>query len=194
MNEEIFNKFIAEFKYLQKRVAEGIIPERELFALTATFNRETGGRLSQYNSPLAVGVAVVPVEKDGEQGFIALKRGINPFIGGIAFPGGFVDQQESSKEAAIRELNEEIGLTLDEHPKWQHVGEKKTPNNQLLIFYRYAETLKWDDVVKAYQSINHDKTESQDIVFLEPSTEMCFSLHKEIHQEQLPKPTPRMKP
>ena len=186
MQEQLLKDFINAFNELKQKVQNGEVDERELFKIAGTFTKETGGKLSHYNSPLAVGVAVVPVIKDGQKGFVAFKRGIMPFIDGVAFPGGFVNQSESSKESAIRELYEEIGLELNDESKWTHVAEKKTPNNQLLIFYRYAETLDWADVEKAYANLA-DKSESRGLVFLEPTTEMCFSLHAEVNQEQQPK-------
>ena len=97
MEQNLLNQFIESFKTLQNDVAKGIQPESALFAVSKAFNTATGGKLSHYNSPLAVGVAVVPVVKDGKVGLLAFKRGINPFIGGVAFPGGFVDANEGSK-------------------------------------------------------------------------------------------------
>lgn len=183
MNETIKQQFFAAYNELLAQVKAGNIEERELFKLGGEFNKATGGKLSQYNSPLAVGVAVVPVFKDNKFGFVGFKRGIMPFIGGVAFPGGFVNQNEGSKEATIREFFEEIGLNLPVENYWMHIGEKKTPNNQLLIFYRYSTTLDWEDVEKAYHNLA-DKSESQGLVFLQEGSEMCFSLHKEILEEQ----------
>lgn len=182
MNEQIKHQFFAEYKAMMEKVKSGELPEGALFKLGGEFFKETGGKLSQYNSPLAVGVAVVPVIKDGQEGFVAFKRGINPFVGGVAFPGGFVNQMEGSKEAAIRELFEEIGLDLGS-AVWHHIGEKKTPANQLLIFYRCEAVLDWNDVESAYEQLA-DKSESQGLVFLDKDTEMCFSLHAEIRDEQ----------
>lgn len=39
-----------------------------------------------------------------------IKRGIEPFKGKWALPGGFVEMDETTKEAASRELNEETGI------------------------------------------------------------------------------------
>lgn len=183
MEQQLLNNFIEAFKNLQAQVANGEKPEGELFALSKAFFTATGGKLSHYNSPLAVGVAVVPVIKDGETGFLAFKRGINPFIGGVAFPGGFVDANEGSKEAAIRELMEETNLSRPDESMWKHIGEKKTPANQLLIFYAYKQPIDWAVIEEAYNGLV-DKSESQGIVFLQRDTEMCFSLHSEIRDEQ----------
>ena len=42
-----------------------------------------------------------------------------PFKGGWAFPGGFMNMDETTEQCAIRELEEETGLRL---PKIQQIG------------------------------------------------------------------------
>lgn len=41
---------------------------------------------------------------------LLIKRGGNPFKGFWAFPGGFLNPDESAEEGALRELKEETGL------------------------------------------------------------------------------------
>lgn len=182
MEQKIISDFINGFNELKNKINRGELPEKALFDIEKTFYQQTGGKLSHYNSPLAVGVAVVKVKREGKLGLLGFKRGIPPFVGGVAFPGGFVNQNEGSKEASIRELSEETNLILQDETMWQHIGEKKTPANQLLIFYKYNDVLNWEDVEKAYDSLA-DKSESQGLVFLDENTEMCFSLHSEIRDE-----------
>jgi 8-oxo-dGTP diphosphatase len=59
----------------------------------------------------SVTVDVVLFYRDGERTEVLLiKRAREPFKGAWAFPGGFVDQDESLERAAARELKEETGL------------------------------------------------------------------------------------
>lgn len=44
---------------------------------------------------------------------LLIKRGKEPFLGWYALPGGFVNQGETPLEAAVRELYEETGISVD---------------------------------------------------------------------------------
>ncbi len=57
-----------------------------------------------------VAAAVGLVIKNGEGKILLEKRGKEPRKGFLAFPGGFVDPDESAEEACIRECREEIGV------------------------------------------------------------------------------------
>ena len=59
----------------------------------------------------AVAVDVVLLGYRNKKLFVLLvKRGIEPFKGSWALPGGFVREDESLKDAAVRELKEETPL------------------------------------------------------------------------------------
>lgn len=59
----------------------------------------------------SVTVDVILFYRDGERiDVLLIKRGRAPFKGAWAFPGGFVEQDESLERAAARELKEETGL------------------------------------------------------------------------------------
>ncbi len=76
-------------------------------------------------------VLYVPAARGGR--VLLIKRGGHPFIGGWAFPGGFVDEDEPCETAAARELAEETGIrgvalkqlvtasTPGRDPRWRNI-------------------------------------------------------------------------
>ena len=44
---------------------------------------------------------------------LLIKRAVPPFVGKWAYPGGFVDENESPQRAAAREIAEETGIVVD---------------------------------------------------------------------------------
>jgi ADP-ribose pyrophosphatase YjhB (NUDIX family) len=62
-----------------------------------------------YRNPLPVAVALVPVGS----GILCIRRTIEPAVGKIALPGGFLEVGETWQEGCVRELREETGLVTD---------------------------------------------------------------------------------
>jgi ADP-ribose pyrophosphatase YjhB (NUDIX family) len=63
-----------------------------------------------YYNPKPVACAI-PVDAEGR--VILLRRGFDPGGGRWTFPGGFVDLGESVPEAAVREVDEELGMAIE---------------------------------------------------------------------------------
>ena len=67
-----------------------------------------------YNYPRpAVTTDCVVITKEVESKVLLIQRGNPPFKGCWAFPGGFMDMDETAEQCAIRELKEETGLVVE---------------------------------------------------------------------------------
>src|SRR5882672_10652501 len=68
-----------------------------------------------WRNPTPVAVVMMPiVGEDGGTGLLMVRRGSEPQLGRLGFPGGFIEEGESWQAAAVRELREETGLVVDE--------------------------------------------------------------------------------
>ncbi len=67
-----------------------------------------GAKVKQYRNPLPTVDVIVELP----EGIVLIERKNEPL--GWAIPGGFVDYGETLEHAAVREMQEEIGLMLEE--------------------------------------------------------------------------------
>ena len=67
----------------------------------------------------AVTADCVVITREAEPKVLLIQRGDQPFKGGWAFPGGFMNMDETTEQCAVRELEEETGLQLS---KIQQIG------------------------------------------------------------------------
>jgi 8-oxo-dGTP pyrophosphatase MutT (NUDIX family) len=115
--------------------------------------RETiGGRIAAFERAAlpgeglkraAVAIAIAP--HDGGAGFLLTRRAprLNAHGGQWALPGGRVDKGESLVEAALRELEEEISLKVDERAVLGMLDDYPTRSGYLVTpVIVWAETLE----------------------------------------------------
>ena len=65
----------------------------------------------KYQRP-AVTADCVVITKEAEPKVLLIQRGADPYKGCWAFPGGFMNMDETTEQCAIRELEEETGLKV----------------------------------------------------------------------------------
>ena len=62
----------------------------------------------------AVTADCIVITREAEPKVLLIQRGGEPFKGAWAFPGGFMDMDETTEQCAIRELEEETGLRVSD--------------------------------------------------------------------------------
>ena len=90
--------------------------------------------VTQYFRPSVTADAALCVRDRADGGKILLiERGGHPFIGMYAFPGGFTEKDEPCEQTAVRELEEETGIsgvplrqllavsTPERDPRWRNI-------------------------------------------------------------------------
>ncbi|MCL7364394.1 MULTISPECIES: NUDIX domain-containing protein [Streptomyces] len=63
-----------------------------------------------HRNPLPVAVALQPVYDTQGTALVVITRTVTPARGGVALPGGYVDDREDWRQAVVRELKEETGI------------------------------------------------------------------------------------
>lgn len=164
MQNTIFDQFIGYFSQLS---------EKEQFHLQKIFQEKTGGKLSPYNNPTPVAVALLPVKKNGELFLLGVRRGIEPFIGGLSLPGGFQDFMENCDEAVVREVFEETGLQTQPEDYRVYGTPLLAHNNNQLIFFEHTKT--FDDSIMNQLVLNSEVLAFE---LIHQNSDICFPLHK----------------
>jgi ADP-ribose pyrophosphatase YjhB (NUDIX family) len=119
-------------------------------------------------NPLPCTVALIPVGF----GLVLVRRGIEPHIGGLALPGGYLDVGEEWEEGAAREIKEEVGLNIKPSDiKLHHLAIAHTTQN-LLIFCTTRDVSE-EELSESFK-VNEETLE---IVVAREPIELCFPTH-----------------
>jgi 8-oxo-dGTP diphosphatase len=87
---------------------------------------------------LTVDIVIFTIEQ-GALKVLLVKRGIEPFTGQYAIPGGFVLENESLDQAAMRELREETGVAEVYLEQLYSFGDpKRDPRGRVVTVAYYA--------------------------------------------------------
>lgn len=77
---------------------------------------------------------------------LLIERGIEPFKGRWAFPGGFLNMEESAEEGALRELREETGLTGAYIEQFHTFTDPRRDPRERVISIAYYALVRIQDV------------------------------------------------
>lgn len=88
---------------------------------------------------VAVDAVVFGYESKNNLSVLLIKRGVEPFKGEWALPGGLVLNDESLEEAVERELKEETGITIDYLEQLYTFGKpNRDPRNRVVAVTYFA--------------------------------------------------------
>ncbi len=131
--------------------------------------------MTEYKNPTPVVVLCVPINMGANTiRLLTIRRNIEPALGMLALPGGYVDENENAETAAARELKEETGIDVDP----AHVGilyTRVTPNNKLLIFCDTPDFAI--DEIQNELTLNNEVSEFRFVS--QGSDKIAFPLHNE---------------
>lgn len=77
---------------------------------------------------------------------LLIKRGIQPYIGRWAFPGGFLNPEESAEQGALRELKEETGFSAEYVEQFHTYSNPQRDPRERVITIAYLALVKIGDV------------------------------------------------
>ncbi|NUR64042.1 MAG: NUDIX domain-containing protein [Catenulispora sp.] len=134
-----------------------------------------------WRNPLPVALVMMPViGEDGRTGLLAVRRGIEPQLGQVGLPGGFIEVGESWQQAAVRELWEETGLRA-EADEVELADVLSAPQFVILVFGRIKprpiSDLAGLTPEKVFALSNG---ETQELVVLDHAQPLAFPLHTEM--------------
>jgi ADP-ribose pyrophosphatase YjhB (NUDIX family) len=126
-----------------------------------------------YANPVPVAITLVPV--DG--GVLCIRRTIEPAIGEVALPGGFMEVHETWQEGCVRELREETGVVIDVD-EVQLFRAYSAASEGFLLLFGLAAPRRLQDL----PAFVHNEETSEMIVVQQPQ-ELAFPLHTRVLRE-----------
>ena len=87
-----------------------------------------------WRNPLPVSLLLMPVSygDGGPDGIVVVRRSIEPGLGELCLPGGFLDYGETWPEGAVREMREETGLVA--RPTEVRLFDVQSTGRHVLVF------------------------------------------------------------
>jgi ADP-ribose pyrophosphatase YjhB (NUDIX family) len=136
----------------------------------------TCSRCSQISflNPLPVGVLLLPVG----DGVLCVRRSIEPGVGKLALPGGFLDNGETWQQGCARELFEETGIRIDPDEVSTYRVHSASSREGLLLVFGLARPRQPGELPEFVAN----SEVSERVVLTEPQ-ELVFPLHTHVLRE-----------
>jgi ADP-ribose pyrophosphatase YjhB (NUDIX family) len=132
-----------------------------------------------WRNPTPVAVALLPVITPGGLGVVVQRRDIEPARGLLALPGGFIEYGEEWREALVRELWEETGLT-GEAGSVRLVAVHSAPAGGTILVFGALPPRRIEELPPSAPT-----AESTEWLVVTEPTELAFSTHTQVLTEFL---------
>ena len=134
--------------------------------------------MTEYKNIPTVAVALVPlVTPMGYfNGVLAIRRGLKDGYGEWALPGGYQSFGETWQEAAIREVREETGHSVEVEPRpWTVI----TVHNGHNLIFANCNPIPFN------QHAEYEQAETLEIMAIRDSVELAFPAHTTVLKDYL---------
>lgn len=134
-----------------------------------------------FNNPINVPVVIIPVRTNAtQQSYLFVRRNQMPCRGEISFPGGYQNEGDSLRVAAVREVQEEVGLTINP-TDLEFVDEMINDRNRNLSFW-LAPAMNYSDLFDADGTYKHpiQTEEVQEVLIGDVNDTLCFPFHDRV--------------
>ncbi len=128
---------------------------------------------TSFLNPLPVSVVLLPVD----DGLLVVRRNIEPQIGRLALPGGYINRGESWQQAGARELLEETGIVIRPEDL-REFRVKSAPSGMTLLVFGVAPARRSQDLPPFVPN-----EETQEMSVVTTPQELAFSTHTEALRE-----------
>ncbi len=128
-----------------------------------------------FRNPLPIVVVLQPVGR----GVLVVRRAIEPGIGKLALPGGYIDYGESWQQAGARELREETGLEIAAGTL-QPFLVASNPQGSFLMVFALAPVLAPDHLPPFGEGLHSANPEVQECLVVFEPVELAFPLHTQV--------------
>jgi ADP-ribose pyrophosphatase YjhB (NUDIX family) len=133
-----------------------------------------------YRNPLPVVVVLLPITDVG--GLLAVRRAIEPGLGKLALPGGYIDWADATwKDAGARELREETGIRV-RPASLSEFRVLSAPDHKLIVFALAR------GVASSALPASLTNDEISELTVLTRPTRLAFSTHTQVVREYFTNP------
>lgn len=140
----------------------------------STSRRCTGCQEMNWRNPTPVAVCLLPVD----EGLLLIRRAIEPGKGQLAFPGGFIEWNETWQQAATRELREETGINVAVEEMEAFSVLSSTIGDGVILIFGLAKQ-KSSLTLPTF----HPTPETSELVIVGQPCSLAFPLHEEAMQQ-----------